>query len=213
MANIKDLINQASFKALPTRDRMHIFFRNKLCPFERIEPYVPKEGRILDYGCGHGLFSWWMKASSPERDVIGYDVCSRKISLARNLLEKKYGIQFFDNREYFSSMSFDAVVAVGVLYLIKEKREIISMLKSLIKSEGYIILKEVVKENSLRFAWTYFEEVMAAKIFRITEGEGLFFLTKDEILNILEECGFSVQMQDLSRGYWYPHMLFIGKKK
>ena len=37
--------------------RLHVWIRVKTCPFLEIEKLIPKDGQIIDYGCGHGVFS------------------------------------------------------------------------------------------------------------------------------------------------------------
>jgi len=52
-----------------------------------IEAEVPRRGRVLDLGCGHGLFSLLLAATSPERQVTGVDVDGDKLGLARRAAE------------------------------------------------------------------------------------------------------------------------------
>lgn len=194
-------------------DKLHVCIRTLTCPFEKIEPYVPPQGKILDYGCGHGVFSFWMYDMSRQREIIGYDICSIKIRHARCILANRNNIRLFDSVAYTSYAPFDAIVVLDVLYLIKEKEEVISHLGALLKQDGFLIIKEVVKEKSSKYIWAMVQELIAKKVLSITKGEGLFFITADELIHLLQTQNFDVTSIDLSRGYWYPHRLFIGKKK
>ena len=44
---------------------------------------MPAVGRVLDIGCGHGLFSIYLGLMSPDRDVLGVDIDARKLVIAR----------------------------------------------------------------------------------------------------------------------------------
>jgi len=48
----------ALYYDFPLMVRFHNYVRYKTCPFFRIEPFVPREGKIYDLGCGHGFFQY-----------------------------------------------------------------------------------------------------------------------------------------------------------
>ena len=55
-----------------------------LAPLRRVAAEVPARGRILDLGCGHGLFANLLATSAPERDILGVDPSSEKLRVARH---------------------------------------------------------------------------------------------------------------------------------
>ncbi len=42
------------------RVSLYAYLRWRLCPFEEIESHIPKEGKIIDVGCGYGLLAKYM---------------------------------------------------------------------------------------------------------------------------------------------------------
>src|SRR3954469_3141926 len=46
--------------------RLFVFARHLLAPLGRIAAEVPARGKILDLGCGHGLFANLLAVTSPE---------------------------------------------------------------------------------------------------------------------------------------------------
>src|SRR6187399_1133939 len=46
---------------------------------------LPDEGRILDIGCGFGLFSAYFGQTQPGRKILGVDPDERRIAMARSV--------------------------------------------------------------------------------------------------------------------------------
>ena len=53
----------------PWLTRGHIYIRYKTCPFGKIEAYIPKEGKILDLGCGFHFTEKWPHTQIIEQAV------------------------------------------------------------------------------------------------------------------------------------------------
>src|SRR5262247_3991629 len=50
---------------------------------DEIGQYLPERGRVLDLGCGFGLFSLYYAASRPDLAVEGLDKNAGRIAMAR----------------------------------------------------------------------------------------------------------------------------------
>jgi len=68
--------------------------RWRLCPFEEIERQVPKEGAIIDIGCGYGLLANFLVLRSSKRDVTGVDLSAGRISVAQKTTDNRKKVQF-----------------------------------------------------------------------------------------------------------------------
>ena len=73
---------QGAWTAFYTRTKF------KICPLLPIEPLLPPAGRVLDLGCGNGLFAAILKLGSPARTIIGFDLDEKKIESARAASER-----------------------------------------------------------------------------------------------------------------------------
>lgn len=49
-----------------------------------LRKYIPQAGRILDVGCGHGQIARWMASVSPLSSVLGLDISTSQITLAKS---------------------------------------------------------------------------------------------------------------------------------
>ena len=61
----------------------YLHIRWLICPFDRILPLVPEEGRLLDVGCGSGLWLTYLALERPRLRLDGIDPDRGKLALAR----------------------------------------------------------------------------------------------------------------------------------
>jgi len=54
--------------------RLHTAIRWWTAPFEALETEVPRSGKILEVGCGHGMLATFLALSSVDRTVVGVDI-------------------------------------------------------------------------------------------------------------------------------------------
>jgi len=196
-------------------NQIHIWVRKKLVPLHILESLVPKEGTIVDLGCGHGFFANYLKVHSSARRVIGLDLDQQKICFAR-LKYKDSGLEFrsFDIRSEALLESVDCITILDVLYLIplSEQKIILEQCFNNLREGGLLICKEVDTRPRWKFTLCFLEECFAVKIFRITKGADLFFQPSKRLIECLEQIGFEVSFRSLGKGYFHPHALFLGKK-
>lgn len=104
------------------RKMMH--YRVYICPFERLLPHVPANSRILDVGCGCGLFLALLAATTPDIDATGFDASAPAIVMAnamadqvrRRRLPVKLQFQMLDARAAWPDGTFDVVSLIDVMH-------------------------------------------------------------------------------------------------
>lgn len=115
------------------------FIRPLTCPFEKIQEFVPTSGKIMDVGCGHGLFTKILAQSFPKRWVLGIDPSEEKIQQAikskpaKNLKFKTAELE--DIKE-----KFDCITVIDMLYLFPREEKLKFLKKGLhfLSKKGYI---------------------------------------------------------------------------
>lgn len=191
--------------------------RSVLCPFKKIETYIPKKGQILDVGCGHGIFCRLLIEKSPFRQVLGIDPSIQKIDIAKKRSAGLKNIEF--QRGVLGDTvkaKFDCINITDVLYLLspREKAKLLTKAKKLLKPNGYIVLTEVSSNPIFLYNLIKLEEYLMVKVFQYTYShtKKLYFQSDDDYIKLLKRVGFKKikfwRIQGLSP---YPkHILFIG---
>ncbi|MDP2924120.1 MAG: class I SAM-dependent methyltransferase [Candidatus Omnitrophota bacterium] len=197
----------------------HVFLRYIMAPLEEVEKYIPQCGRILDFGCGHGTFSYLMYFSSIKREIVGLDVDRNKINIAKAINPNNKNIVFTDRDiNDFKNKEFDAVVINDVLYLMPyaEQNNLLKSIHNVLKDDAVLIIKTMDPRSKLKFFCSYIQEFISVNIIKITKSkEGKFYFVKDlnHFKQILQEAGFHTQEFKLDRGFLHPHILLLCHKK
>jgi 2-polyprenyl-6-hydroxyphenyl methylase/3-demethylubiquinone-9 3-methyltransferase len=193
--------------------RGFVLARHLLAPLARVLAAVPPRGRLLDVGCGHGLFANAAALGSPERQVLGVDPSGAKIAVARSSSAGLPNIRYLQGTiQEVAEHGFDAVTILDVLYLlpIEEKLAVLRACRERISPDGVLI----VKTNDTRPPWKYRvarlqEEAMTG--LGLTMGHGLYFLGREQNAGLLELAGFRPTIVDLNTWLPYPHVMFVSR--
>jgi 2-polyprenyl-3-methyl-5-hydroxy-6-metoxy-1,4-benzoquinol methylase len=198
--------------------RVHTALRWRTCPFPAVAAAVPEAGRILDAGCGHGLLSLYLAAQAPERHVTGVDVDGDKLCVARRAAVRAG----FGGRVSFEAVdaswqpepTWDAIVEVDMLYLLGRPRAS-AWLRSAawaLAPGGRLIVKELDVAPAWKARWSRAQEVLATRVLRITEGEDLELIPRDDVRTAMVEAGLATADRRLDRARLHPHYLAVGAR-
>jgi len=212
----------AIWRGAPLSDRVHCHIRWWTAPFAALETEVPRDGAILEIGCGHALFSTYLALTSTSRQVRGVDIDADKIEQAGLALarlapgEADIAVEHRPSGDVPTRIGgWDAIVLVDVLYLLSPsaRRELLGRCVDALAPDGVLILKEVDTSPRLKAAVAQFQEFLATKVFRFTATDhDLHFPSVAELRGLLVDCGLAVRTDRLDRGYFHPHCVVIGTR-
>jgi len=93
---------------------------------EEIGQYLPREGRILDLGCGFGLFTLYFALRAPSRRIIGVDLDEKRIRYAQRsaaeLALENVEYRVGNALEWSTTDRFDAIYMLDLIHHLPVER-------------------------------------------------------------------------------------------
>jgi 2-polyprenyl-3-methyl-5-hydroxy-6-metoxy-1,4-benzoquinol methylase len=202
------------------RVRAHVRARWRTCPFPAVAARVPEAGRILDVGCGHGVFSVYLALQSERREILGIDPAEDKILAARTAAEAaarkgRNNLRFaLSSEEALPAGQWDAIVLVDVLYLLEPERQqsLLERCARALAPGGVLVVKEVADSPRWKALWNRMQETLSIRILRITRGTKLFFLPPARHVAWLTAAGLEAAEHPLHEGFLHPHHLIVARR-
>jgi 2-polyprenyl-3-methyl-5-hydroxy-6-metoxy-1,4-benzoquinol methylase len=207
----------AAFDDAPRSVRLHTRVRAWTCPFTELEARVPRAGRVLDVGCGHGLLSVILAAGSSRREVLGVDVDAAKLEFARGAAAHGgFANASFEvvPRGWRPEQIYDAITVNDVLYLLGANvaRGLLADLARGLAPGGVLLVKEIDVRPRWKYQLARAQELVSTRVTRITAGEEVDFLPPAAIEEVLVAGGLRVEHVPLHRGRPHPHHLVVGRR-
>ena len=198
------------YSGLGRKVALYARLRWRLCPFEEIEKYVPKEGPIIDIGCGYGLLANFLVLKSAKRDVTGIDLSSGRIRAAQKTTDNRKQIRFrLMNVLDLQLGKYNAMVMSDFLHHIdyQVQEELLARCYQDLPTGSFLIIEEV--DN--RPLWKYWFAFLIDRLLNI--GERQFFRPHQEFQDLLQGIGFSVKIKKVDKHLPLSDILFICKKE
>ncbi len=186
---------------------LRLFARIRLghAGYDVIEAVLPKKGRVLDLGCGYGLFANYAALASPAREVVGLELEKRKIALAVQSLPN-VSLRSEDVMKAELGDRFDGIVLLHVLHHLRSFDEQEALLKKcgeLLTENGKLVILEVEK----RPWWKHL--IAWAVDHALYPGDGIFYRDRPQMEALLEKLGFSYEAAPMGDGRPFPHILYV----
>ncbi len=173
-------------------------------PYRALEPLIPKEGTIVDVGCGYGLFTNLLALMSPRRRMIGFDTDAGKMRYADRGVEHAS----FRNGDamQLEPGEADAFLLIHVLHHLKSKEEQVTLLKNIrarLRAGGTLLVCEVDRRPFWRFILAWLTDHV------LYFGDRIYYRSPKQLVTILEDAGFEVSAEPMYVGTPYSHITFV----
>ena len=139
--------------------------------WDKLREFIPKNAKVLDYGCGHGRICWefWSKGF---QDVIGVDSSIKMIEIAKNTYPS-LDFRIVENSLYpFDNKIFDVVLLFTVLTSVpadEDQLAIVSESYRVLKQGGILYVSDLPLQNDNRNRHRYKKFASKYGIFGIFE--------------------------------------------
>ncbi|MEW6202291.1 MAG: class I SAM-dependent methyltransferase [bacterium] len=209
----RELFNR--YRALGVGVKLYVQIRYLSGHYALIEKYIPAEGNILDFGCGIGQLSVFLKLRSARRTIYGYDFSTERIKAAQKASEKLTDIYFYDDRKKLPDIKWNAAIFFDTLHymLPPEQDNLLNEYAEKVAPEGLILIRDVNKNYSARYFFTYVHElIMVSSGLTPSQHRSLYFRNMKETAEFLRSLGFQTKLIPPPRFHPYADFLLVAKK-
>ena len=209
------------YPSLSRRDRLMILARLIFCArpiMQVLEQHLPDRGLILDLGCGYGVMSHLVSTEYPHRAVMGFDMSSRRIEVAKRSVNGRGNMEFHtaDIRE-IRVPRCDAVIMIDVLSMLsyQDQIQLLARCYEKLRDGGVLVVKDTCKSPYWKYAYVYVEDMLKTKL-RVFGKEitkhSLHFSSVQEFVKLLEGVGFRATASPLKSRLPYPGVFYVCQK-
>jgi len=165
---------------------------------------LPKQGDILDVGCGYGFMSYILHFTEPARNITGIDYDEEKTTVAAHCFSKDEGINFeHADIATYNFAQYDGIIMADMLHYLQPEQQHAVIKKAMhsLKPNGTLIIRDGDKEREEKHKGTKLTEFFSTKLFGFnkTTGAGLSFLSASTIHQIANENGMHCREIDETR--------------
>jgi cyclopropane fatty-acyl-phospholipid synthase-like methyltransferase len=180
---------------------------------DEIGQYLPERGRVLDLGCGFGLFSLYYASIRPGLRLEGFDRNARRIDMAR-AAARKLGLanvryEAGDVMDFRGVEAFDAAYMLDIVHHIPEEavRPLLEQVAKILPAGGRLLIKDVDRRPAYKRWFTHaLDKVM-------DPGTPVRYWDAEALTQLLGEVGFTVHRHLMVDFLPYPHILYICERR
>jgi 2-polyprenyl-3-methyl-5-hydroxy-6-metoxy-1,4-benzoquinol methylase len=203
-------------RALPPVERAYATIRFSIMRpklLSVLDLLLPEDGRILDIGCGFGLFAAYFAQTQTARQIVGVDPDGRRTRMAERTF-RKLGLEGHtfiagDARSADVQGPFDAIYILDVMHHIPKPDQValLERLHGLLAPSGVLIIKDITTEPWLGLKFTELLD-------RLMVGfdEPLAYRHHREWGDLLRGLGFKVRVVRVPDVLPYPHVVIAATK-
>ena len=202
----------SQYRKLGLAGRAYGYVRWRICPFDRVLPFVPRAGRVLDVGCGAGLWLNYLALERPELELEGLDPDRRKLAAVRASAANRIRAHL-GSALNLPKGPFDCITMFDVLYLMSDadKSRVLESCFERLTPKGTLLVKELDVRPWWKFVPAALEETLAVRLVNLTHGDRLHFQSVEDLETAFRETGFrGVDSARIDGGYLHPHVLVRG---
>lgn len=184
-------------------------YRPYICPFEALVDRVPAGSRVLDVGCGSGLFLALLAKRARLVQGLGFDVRQAAVRYAdsvRTRLPDPSVLTFVHDAGSFvwPARQFDVVSMVDVMHHVAphEQRGVIAKVAAALRPGGLFVYKDMVTRPRWRALANRLHDLLLA-------GQWIHYLAMADVVDAARDEGMTLVDAGSFNRFWYGHELAV----
>lgn len=179
-------------------------------PYKKLEKLVPRKGKIVDLGCGEGIFANYLALASTTRQIFGVDKDKKRVRYAdRGLPNTKFVNGDITKRTVPPA---DCILLVHVLHHLSsyaDQEKMVDKCKKKLKRRGKLIIVEIDPRPTFKYLVTWFtDHFLVPWVFEKRLYSPIFFRTRKDWIGLLKRKGFSCKAIRAEKGKPFTHIIF-----
>lgn len=187
-------------------------YRPLLCPFEALIKVVPDQARVLDVGCGGGLFLALLAATGRISEGVGFDASRMAIEVAQRLgpnLPAGHRIRFEQRGvdEPWPNEVFDVVSIVDLMHHVPPTEQESLLVKAAhhVAPGGMLLYKDVSKGPAWRAWASRLHDLVIAR-------QWIHIVPFASVVRWAEAAGLETERHHRIDVLWYGHELGVFRR-
>lgn len=172
--------------------------------YETIEALLPREGHILDIGCGYGFLSCMLSWTSRRRMIDAIDYDEEKIEIASHGYAVGEQLRFMamDALSLPAEKTYDGIVLLDVLHYLStdQQDKLLDKICSLLNPGGVFVFRDGLADESGRIRGTQLSEYFSTRLFRFNKTtQKLHYVTPDVLQRFAQRHQLSMDIIEQGR--------------
>lgn len=172
---------------------------------------IRERRRVLDLGCGFGLFGCYFSAIYPDIVYHGYDLNAERVAMA-NRAARRLGLTnatFFqgDARTLQPEGEFDAILMIDLMHHLEDsvKHKLLDVCALHLAPGGRLILKEITTHPPHELAFTWALDALMTRSF------DMWYWGEEQFHATLRRHFERVDILPIADWLPYPHVVYLGE--
>jgi len=202
-------VYESAISRLYCRIRFQIIHQRFL---EEIGQYLPRNGTILDIGCGFGMFSLYYALNYPAAAIQGIDLNPSRIGKATRAAEKlgakNVSYSVGDASTLQLTQGFDGIYMLDIIHHIPESavEPLLRQIYTQLSIGGRLIIKDVSDTPAYKRWFTYLLDKAMDVHCKVN------YWPPEKLTALLRSIGFEVYTHSMVDILPYPHLMYVCRR-
>lgn len=172
--------------------KFYVAARSRLLKLARYLLFLPGDGLIIDVGCGYGVLANFLSMSLPGAHIVGIDMNSKRISVAKQTIGKRGNIEFLEcDASKFTWPACSAIIMTDFLHHVSpyNQKLILERATQNMARGGVLLISEV--DPAAKPIYRYWNSFLSDRILYPLSKS--YFKTSEYWHDILNSLNFKVE--------------------